>query len=490
MDCGWGAFRKRGVIEVVEVTKEREKRRQNYSILKHFDFLILDFICIEAVFLIACQVRFQTFFELQDKYLFMAGIICAAFVVIVMFWNIYSGILRRNFWSEVKSVFALIAGIFVSLTMYCFISKSMEDYSRAVLLLFVTCALPITLLTRVVRKEKVRRKIRKNQGENLIFIHEKDAERRIRYFTNQAESGLIATGIITYDKCDKKEICGVPVVACRETFREYVESHDVNCVFFHLQGAYMNEYIDYLIRKKIVVYRILRNLEKSSYRYSVSEMNGYKTLCIREKERSLGFVMLKRLQDIVVSLAAILLTLPITVLVAVAIKLEDGGPIFYISKRMGQYGKEFYIYKFRSMKVNADKLENILSPEELERYYKEYKLDNDPRITKVGNFIRKHSIDELPQFLNILKGDMAMIGPRPILRKELEENYPDNKELLLSLKPGLTGYWQAFGRNNVTYQSGERQAMELYYIEHFSGALDMKIILKTIEVVFTAEGAQ
>ena len=204
----------------------------------------------------------------------------------------------------------------------------------------------------------------------------------------------------------------------------------------------------------------------------------------------MGFVILKRLQDIVVSLAAILLTLPVTVLVAIAIKLEDGGPIFYVSKRMGQYGKEFYIYKFRSMKVNADKLENILSPEELERYYKEYKLDNDPRITKVGNFIRKHSIDKLPQFINILKGDMAMIGPRPILQKELEENYPDNKELLLSLKPGLTGYWQAFGRNNVTYQSGERQAMELYYIEHFSGALDMKIRLKTIEVVFTAEGAQ
>ena len=113
MDCSWGAFGRRGVVEVVEVTKERRKRRKNYSILKHFDFLLLDFICIEAVFLLACQIRFQTFFGLQDKYFFMAGIICVAFIVIVMFWNIYSGILRRNFLSEIKSVFALIAGIFV-----------------------------------------------------------------------------------------------------------------------------------------------------------------------------------------------------------------------------------------------------------------------------------------------------------------------------------------------------------------------------------------
>ena len=490
MDCCRGIGWRRGVIREVDLAKENVRKGQTYSILKHFDFLILDFFCIESAFFLAYQVRFNSFIKLWGKYFFMAGIICVSFLTIVMFWNIYSGILRRTFWSEAKSVFALIAGIFVSLTLYCFISKSTEDYSRAVLLTFFWCTLPITLFVRVLRKESVRKKIKNSQGENLIFIHEKDAERRIAYFTDKAESGLIATGIITYDRCDRKEICGVPIVCCREDFKEYIESHDVNCVFFYLRGTYINEYIDYLVRKKIVVYRVLRNLEKSSYRYSVSEMNGYKTLCIREKEKSLGFVILKRLQDILLSLAALIFTAPITLLTAIAIKLEDGGPVFYVSKRMGQYGKEFNIYKFRSMKLNADKLEDILTPEELERYYKEYKLDNDPRITKVGNFIRKHSIDELPQFINILKGDMAMIGPRPILKKELEENYPDNKDLLLSLKPGLTGYWQAYGRNNVTYQTGERQAMELYYIEHFSGALDMKIILKTIQVVFTAEGAQ
>lgn len=463
---------------------------KRYSILKHIDFLILDFLCLETSFLISCQIRYEAFIKSLDKYLFMTGLVGISFLVIVMFWNIYSGIIRRNIWEEAKSVFALVTGIFVSLTLYCFITKSTEDYSRAVLLTFFVWAFPVTFLLRLLRKERVRKSVKKTQGENLIFIHEEDAERRIAYFTNKADSGLIATGIITYEKSDKKEIGGIPVLGYRDDLLEYVENHNVNCVFIHLEGAYVNDYIDYLVRKKVVVYRMLRNLEKRSFRYKVEEMNGYQTLCIREKEKSLGFVIIKRIQDIAVALIAIILTLPITLLTAIAIKLEDGGPIFYVSKRMGQYGKEFNIYKFRSMKLNADKLEDILTPEELEQYYKEYKLDNDPRITKVGNFIRKFSIDELPQFFNILKGDMALIGPRPILKQELEENYPDNKDLLLSLKPGLTGYWQAYGRNNVTYESGKRQEMELYYIGHFSGKLDFKILLKTVKVVLTAEGAQ
>lgn len=467
-----------------------KKKKQKYSILKHLDFLMIDFICIESSFLIACQIRREAFMDFLDKYLFMAGIVAVTFLVIVMFWNTYSGIVRRNFWVEMKSTAAMVSGIFVALTMYCFITKSTVDYSRAILLTFFVLALPSTFLFRLLWKVRVRKIVKNTQGENLIFIHEEDAERRIQYFTNKADSGLIATGIITYEKTDRKEIGGIPIVGCREDLMEYVNTHDVNCVFLHLQGAYVNEYIDYLVRKQVVVYRIMRNLEKRSYRYKVEEMNGYQTLCIREKEKSLGYVIVKRIQDILVSLAAITVTLPITLATAIAIKLEDGGPIFYVSKRMGQYGKEFNIYKFRSMKLNADKLENILTPEELERYYREYKLDNDPRITKVGNFIRKFSIDELPQFFNILKGDMAMIGPRPILKRELEENYPDNKDLLLSLKPGLTGYWQAYGRNNVTYESGERQRMELYYIGHFSGMLDLKILLKTVKVVLTAEGAQ
>lgn len=465
------------------------KRKHNYSLLKHLDFLILDFICIEVSFFIACQIRQNTFLDLIERYMFMAAAVGVTFLVIVMFWNIYSGILRRGIGAEIKSVFALTAGVFVALTIYCFVTKKSEDYSRAVLITFLFIAIPLILLERLVRKEIVRKQKRKSSGENLLFIREEIADEKIDIFTDKAGSGVIVTGIITYDKSDRKDIKGVPVVGCKDDLREYVDNHEVNCVFVHLREDEINEYVDYLIGKKILVYRVLRNLEKSSYRYGVEEMNGYKTLSIRERELSLGHAIAKRVGDIIFSTLGIILTLPITIITAIAIKLEDGGPILYTSYRVGQFGKQFKMYKFRSMKVNADKLEDTLTSEELEEYRTEYKIRNDQRVTRVGRFIRKYSIDELPQLFNILKGELSFIGPRPVLDEETRL-YGDKRELLLSVRPGLTGYWQAYGRNNVTYESGERQAMELYYIENFSWWFNVKIFFRTIKAVITAEGAE
>lgn len=465
------------------------KRKHNYSLLKHLDFLILDFICIEVSFFIACQIRQNTFLDLIERYMFMAAAVGVTFLVIVMFWNIYSGILRRGIGAEIKSVFALTSGVFVALTIYCFVTKKSEDYSRAVLITFLFIAIPLILLERLVRKEIVRKQKRKSSGENLLFIREEIADEKIDIFTDKAGSGVIVTGILTYDKSDRKDIKGVPVVGCKDDLREYVDNHEVNCVFVHLREDEINEYVDYLIGKKILVYRVLRNLEKSSYRYGVEEMNGYKTLSIRERELSLGHAIAKRVGDIIFSILGIILTLPITIVTAIAIKLEDGGPILYTSYRVGQFGKQFKMYKFRSMKVNADKLEDTLTSEELEEYRTEYKIRNDQRVTRVGRFIRKYSIDELPQLFNILKGELSFIGPRPVLDEETRL-YGDKRELLLSVRPGLTGYWQAYGRNNVTYESGERQAMELYYIENFSWWFNVKIFFRTIKAVITAEGAE
>lgn len=465
------------------------KRKHNYSLLKHLDFLILDFICIEVSFFIACQIRKNTFLDLIERYMFMAAAVGVTFLVIVMFWNIYSGILRRGIGAEIKSVFALTSGVFVALTIYCFVTKKSEDYSRAVLITFLFIAIPLILLERLVRKEIVRKQKRKSSGENLLFIREEIADEKIDIFTDKAGSGVIVTGILTYDKSDRKDIKGVPVVGCKDDLREYVDNHEVNCVFVHLREDEINEYVDYLVGKKILVYRVLRNLEKSSYRYGVEEMNGYKTLSIRERELSLGHAIAKRVGDIIFSTLGIILTLPITIITAIAIKLEDGGPVLYTSYRVGQFGKQFKMYKFRSMKVNADKLEDMLTSEELEEYRAEYKIRNDKRVTKVGRFIRKYSIDELPQLFNILKGELSFIGPRPVLDEETRL-YGDKRELLLSVRPGLTGYWQAYGRNNVTYESGERQAMELYYIENFSWWFNVKIFFRTIKAVITAEGAE
>lgn len=464
------------------------KHKRKYSVLKHLDFLFLDFICIELSFFFACLFRKNAFLNGIRQYLFILIIAGVTFFGIVMFWNIYSGILRRNFFDELKSSFALISEIFVSLTMYCFLTKSTEEYSRVVLVAFFSIAFPLDFLFRVLLKELVRKKIKNRNGETLLFIREEDVIKCSNIFTNQAESGVIATGIVTYEKTDKKEIGGIPIVCSKEGLRSYIESHRVDCVFIHLQEVSVHSYIDFLVKKDVVVYRSLRNLEKSSLRYRVEEMNGYKALCIRERKQSLGQAVLKRAGDIIGACIGLMLTLPITLITAILIKLEDGGPVLYVSKRVGQHGKEFSIYKFRSMKLNADKLEDMLTPEELEQYYREYKLENDPRVTRIGAVIRKFSIDELPQLINIIKGDMSFVGPRPLVEKETQL-YGAKRELLLSLKPGLTGYWQAYGRNNVTYESGKRQEMELYYIEQFSWWFDIKIMIRTVKAVLTADGA-
>ncbi len=139
--------------------------------------------------------------------------------------------------------------------------------------------------------------------------------------------------------------------------------------------------------------------------------------------------------------------------------------------------------------MNVKNLEKLLTPEQLEQYRTEFKIDNDPRITKIGNVLRKLSLDELPQLFNILKGDISIVGPRPIVEKETQI-YGDDVGKLLSVKPGLTGYWQAYARNNATYESGERQKMEMYYIDNNSLWLDIRILFKTVFSVLKKEGAQ
>ncbi len=197
----------------------------------------------------------------------------------------------------------------------------------------------------------------------------------------------------------------------------------------------------------------------------------------------------KRIFDLVVSLVAVIVLSPVLLVISLAIRLEDRGPILYRAQRVGRGGKPITVYKFRSMRMHADRLEDMLTPEELEEYKKNYKLEHDPRITKVGAFLRKTSLDELPQLFNILAGTLSLVGPRPVLQEETEL-YGDKRELLLSCKPGLTGLWQVRGRSNVTYENGRRQALELQYVSQRSLWLDIKILFWTVGAVVRMDGAK
>lgn len=206
--------------------------------------------------------------------------------------------------------------------------------------------------------------------------------------------------------------------------------------------------------------------------------------------RRVVYPIVKRFFDVVLSVLALVLLSPVFLVTAIAIKAEDGGPVYYRHNRIGKNGKEIWIYKFRTMQVNADRLEDVLSPKQLEEYYREFKLHHDPRITKIGNFLRNTSIDELPQLVNVLCGQMSIIGPRPLVKHEFEEKYSAAQQrILLSVRPGLTGMWQVSGRSECTYESGKRQNLELHYVQSVSLGTDIGILFKTVKVVLRRIGA-
>ncbi|PLT36027.1 multidrug MFS transporter [Bacillus sp. V5-8f] len=207
------------------------------------------------------------------------------------------------------------------------------------------------------------------------------------------------------------------------------------------------------------------------------------------EDRTPLFALVKRTIDFVGALIALVLTLPVWIVIGVFyIFGENKGPVFFKQQRTGKNGEIFHIYKFRSMIMNAD--QKLKENQELYEKYiaNSYKLEphEDPRITKLGEFLRKTSLDEIPQIINVLKGEMSLIGPRPVIQDELME-YGNRVNEFLSVKPGMSGYWQVCGRSSVLYP--ERVNMELYYVQKQSVKLDTWILFKTIEIVLLRKGA-
>jgi lipopolysaccharide/colanic/teichoic acid biosynthesis glycosyltransferase len=204
------------------------------------------------------------------------------------------------------------------------------------------------------------------------------------------------------------------------------------------------------------------------------------------------YFFVKRCFDLFNSLLAIILLSPVLLISALLVVCTSKGPVLFKDKRIGKDGKVVKVLKFRSMYIDSEEHpEKYFSPEQLKRWQTERKVDKDPRITKVGRFLRKTSIDELPQLFNIFLGTMSIVGPRPITQAELDEHF--NKEqqaILLSVRPGLTGYWQVYGRSESNYASGNRVRQNMYYFEKRSLMFDLKLIILTVPAVLKHKGAQ
>lgn len=216
-----------------------------------------------------------------------------------------------------------------------------------------------------------------------------------------------------------------------------------------------------------------------------------RTEIVKVKERSLVdkkkvYLTFKRTSDVVISTIAIVALMPLILLIGILIKIDSKGSVFYKQKRIGKNGKYFMIYKFRTMVSDANNINKYFSKDQIKEFNKNFKLENDPRITKIGKFLRKTSLDELPQLINIIKGDLSIIGPRPVVDNEIDK-YGIYKDKFLSVTPGLTENWAANGRSCTSYD--ERIKLELDYIDNISLKMDMQVFFKTIITVLKREGA-
>lgn len=239
---------------------------------------------------------------------------------------------------------------------------------------------------------------------------------------------------------------------------------------------------------------ILQTFEQTKVNKKFEINNDLQGLIVFKKStKYLKYINLffKRMIDIVGAIVGIAILIPLTIVVKIVnILNKDFGPLFYSQERIGQYGKNFKMYKFRSMVVDADeKLKELLEKdEEARNEYSTYKkLKDDPRVTPIGKFIRKTSLDEFPQFVNVLRGEMSLVGPRAYLPKE-KEDMGDTYQIIITHKPGVTGLWQVTGRSDVTFK--DRLEIDINYHQNSNFILDIKILLKTVLIIINKNGAE
>ncbi len=382
------------------------------------------------------------------------------------------------------------------LLFYFFIFKISEAYSRVVFMIWsVTMPFFIFLLHILVRK--ILRYYR-SQGKNIrhaVIVGAGDLGNRMaRQMEEMPWAGIEIVGFFD-DKLDinkQDKVLDRPVLGRIDDVREFLRGNDIDYVYIALP-----------MRAERKIFKILQECrDLGAQIFLVPDLYIYG---LHHAEiQSLGEMLVlnfnpdtrwKRSFDVVFSSLVLLFGFPFLLAVAALIKLDSRGPVFYRHRRITYAGREFECLKFRTMIVGADEqLKTILAenPEFQEEWSQSYKLKDDPRVTKIGRFLRRTSLDELPQFINVLKGEMSVVGARPIVGKELDEYYKGNGEqsagLYVSMKPGITGPWQVMRRSDVDdYQ--ERVELDDWYVLNFSLRTDIKIILKTIGCMFSGKGA-
>ena len=469
------------------------------SWIKHLDFIIINLFSVVTAFATAYFIKFGNL-EFMSVYSWriVLMVLCLLNLIISSATNTYSGILRRPYYEDAikLAIFTIYSFIVVSILFY--IMKVGAAYSRVTIILtFCFYYVIAFVLTYIRKKMLLSGKVKgfTNRKRKLFIIAEyKAIEETIE---NALASDIEEYEIVGYCFVDgiyneklykEREVIDIEGVA------DHVITEHIDDVFIATNPSILSKFS----YKKLVDNEVSVHLNIESMigvegdDQFISRIGVYKTATVGPyafDEKRMTYLAFKRICDFVIGLFGCIVLLPVMAVVKISNLLSgDHAPIFYYQTRVGQYGQPFKLYKFRSMVPNADEiLTELLKQDEYRKQWEaNQKFDKDPRITRIGRILRRTSLDEIPQFVNMVKGEMSLIGPRPLVVGELTSH--DGLTLYNRVKPGITGWWACNGRSNINYR--ERLELEYYYVKNCSLYLDLLCIVRTILAVVRREGAQ
>ncbi len=464
------------------------------SWLKHLDFILLDLISIALSFAIAYLIRNGNRGLLEDASYRSYFLVFVGFhILIAFFFRSYSNVIRRGYLEEIREISKQNMILIICISVYLVFTKQSETYSRLFLGYFFISNELVMIALRCIWKHVVRSKLNKpeNQSQLLVVSTVSQAEACIAGLQRDRYQPFHIAGMVLMDKAQKNaSIGGVPIVADADNLMEYVRLHVVDQVLIQAGQATdkIRAMADQFLDMGVVVHLGLEQPFETLPHKQIHRLGDWAVISTSIQAASMMELFLKRVMDICGALVGLVITGVAFLFVAPVIYIKSPGPIFFSQYRMGKNGRKFKIYKFRSMYMDAEERKKELM-EQNKMQGLMFKMDDDPRIIKgIGHFIRNTSIDELPQFWNILKGDMSLVGTRPPTVDEFEQ-YELHHKVRLSFRPGLTGMWQVSGRSDIT-DFEEVVRLDERYIAEWSILLDIKILLKTIKVVLKRQGSE
>lgn len=411
------------------------------------------------------------------------------FLVVVLnrSYGLYGSILSRNGLNEQRMTVqaGLVAGLLLCGTLY--LSRA-EDVSRAVMVLLVIFSVILLCIRRAIWRRMVYKRYREGlETRNVLIV---GAGRVAHALRNHLESlrhlGFRFKGFVALTEREA-ESGDADIIGDVRNCLQLARSLFVDEIFFSIPAE--KKLVIALVEEARSVgidVRVVPDLyDGLAWNAPVEYIGQFPTIPLHRRELAIGAVMLKRAMDLVGAMLAFVLGWPVFLVLAIAIKLDSPGPVFYRALRTGRKGRSFTCYKFRTMCVDADRLKKDLEHKN-ERSGILFKITDDPRITRVGRVLRKYSLDELPQLLNVMRGDMSLVGPRPPIASEVEQ-YEISHLRRLDVLPGMTGLWQVEARQDPSFDS--YISLDTAYVENWSLWLDLKILARTVGVVFSGTGS-